>query len=36
MRLGRDHEIDAMDPELEADILKIIPDVISGIVVFPR
>ena len=30
MRLRRDLELDAMDPELEADILTIIPDKISG------
>ena len=30
MRLRKDLESDAMDPELEADILTIIPDKISG------
>ena len=30
MRLKKDSELDAMDAELEADILKIIPDKISG------
>ena len=30
MRLKKDPEPDAMDPELEADILRIIPDKISG------
>ena len=30
MRLARDPELDAMDAELEADILRIIPDKISG------
>jgi len=30
MRLEMDPEPDAMDPELEADILTIIPDKISG------
>ena len=33
MRLKRDPELDAMDPELEADILRIIPDKISGVYV---
>ena len=30
MRLKSDSELDAMDPRLEADILRIIPDKISG------
>ena len=30
MRLNRDLELDAMDEELEADILRIIPEVASG------
>ena len=30
MRLKRDPELDAMDAELEADILRIIPDKVSG------
>ena len=34
-RLKRDPESDAMDPELEADILRIIPDKISGAYVIP-
>jgi len=36
MRLERDSELDAMDEELEADILRIIPDVVSGTYVFSR
>jgi len=36
MRLGRDLELDAMDKELEADILRIIPEVISETYVFPQ
>jgi len=35
MRLRMDSERDAMDPELEADILRIIPDKISGSYVKP-
>ena len=35
MRLKKDPELDAMDPELEADILTIIPDKISGAYVNP-
>ena len=34
-RLTRDPESDAMDPELEAEILRIIPDKISGAYVIP-
>ena len=30
MRLEKDPELDAMDRELEAEILRIIPDKISG------
>jgi len=30
MRLRKDPELDATDPELAADILTIIPDKISG------
>jgi len=33
MRLQKDPELDAMDMELEADILRIIPDKISGVYV---
>ena len=36
MRLNRDPEPDAMDGELKADILRIIPGVISGMYVFAR
>ena len=36
MRLSRDPELDAMDERLEADILRIIPEVISGMYVFSR
>ena len=36
MRLGRDSEPDAMNEELEADILRIIPEVVSGTYVFPQ
>lgn len=36
MRLRSDPELDAMDEELEADILKIIPEVVSGMYVFSR
>ena len=36
IRLRRDPEFDAMDEELEADILRIIPEVISGMYVFSR
>jgi len=35
MRLKRDSELDAMDKELEAEILRIIPEVASGTYVFP-
>ena len=34
MRLSRDPEFDAMDKELEADILRVIPEVTSGTYVF--
>ena len=34
MKLKRDSELDAMDKELEADILRIIPKVVSGTYVF--
>ena len=34
MKLKRDSELDAMDMELEADILRIIPEVASGTYVF--
>ena len=34
MRLGRDSELGRMDQELEADILRIIPEVVSGTYVF--
>ena len=34
MKLKRDSELDAMDKELEADILRIIPEVVSGTYVF--
>ena len=34
MRLRRDPELDAMDKELEADILRIIPEVTSGTYIF--
>jgi len=34
MRLKRDLELDAMDEELEADVLRIIPEVGSGTYVF--
>ena len=36
MRLNRDPEPDAMDEELKADILRIIPEAISGMYVFSR
>jgi len=36
MRLSRDPELDAMDEGLEADILRIIPEAISGMYVFSR
>ena len=36
MKLRRDSELDAMDKELEADILRIIPDVVSGTYVFSQ
>ena len=36
IRLRRDPEFDAMDEKLEADILRIIPEVISGMYVFSR
>ena len=36
MRLNRDSEPDAMDEKLEADILRIIPEVASGTYVFSR
>ena len=36
MRLNRDPELDAMDKELEADILRTIPKVISGTYVFSQ
>ena len=36
MRLSRDPEPDAMDEELKADILRIVPEVISGMYVFSR
>ena len=35
MRLKKDLEVDAMDTELEADILRIIPEKISGAYVIP-
>ena len=35
MRLKKDLEVDAMDTELEADILRIIPEEISGAYVIP-
>ena len=35
MKLKRDSELDAMDKELKADILRIIPEVVSGTYVFP-
>ena len=35
-RLDRDSELDAMDQELEADILRIIPEAVSGTYVFSR
>jgi len=35
MRLSRDPELDAMDPKLETDILRIIPEAISGMCVPP-
>ena len=35
MRLKKDPESDAMDPELEADILRIIPHKVSGAYVKP-
>jgi len=36
MRLNRDSERDVMDEELEADILRIIPEVVSGTYVLSR
>ena len=36
MRLNRDSELDAINEELEADILRIIPEVSSGTYVFPQ
>ena len=36
MRLNRDSEIDVMDEELEADILRIIPEAVSGTYVLSR
>jgi len=36
MKLKRDSEFDAMDEELEADILRIIPEVVSGTYVLSR
>jgi len=36
MRLSRDPEPDAMDEELEADILRIVPEVILGMYVLSR
>ena len=36
MKLKRDSELDAMDKELKADILRIIPEVVSGTYVFPQ
>ena len=36
MKLKRDPELDAMDKELEADILRIIPEVVTGTYVFPQ
>jgi len=36
MRLSRDPKPGAMDKELEADILRIIPEVLSGMYVFSR
>jgi len=36
MRLNRDSELDAMDAELETDILRIIPEVVSGTYVLSR
>ena len=36
MRLKRDLELDAMDEELEADVLRIIPEVASGTHVLPQ
>ena len=36
MRLNRDPELDAMDKELEGDILRTIPEVISGTYVFSQ
>ena len=36
MRLSRDSGLDAIDKELEADILRIIPEVTSGTYVFSR
>jgi len=36
MRLDRDPEPDAMNEELEADILRIIPEVVSETYVFPQ
>ena len=36
IKLKRDTELDAMDEELEADILRIIPEVVSGTYVLSR
>jgi len=36
MRLNRDSELDAMDEELETDILRIIPEMVSGTYVLSR
>jgi len=36
MKLRREFELDAMDKELEADILRIIPEVVSGTYVFSQ
>jgi len=36
VKLKRDSELDAMDKELEADILRIIPEVVAGTYVFSQ
>ena len=36
MKLKRDSGLDATDKELEADILRIIPEVVSGTYVFSQ
>ena len=36
MKLKRDSELDAMDKELESDILRIIPEVVAGTYVFSQ